>query len=124
MAEQKIEVRYSKSSLWRVVAATGATVLGVGGPTGMDLVLHFTTEWIDIDKETFRAETDIAAGTMTIKETPQISLGAMSKLEEVAVRIPMEGAVGLMRALLSQFPFMTDAQRQVLREEFAKLQPI
>src|SRR5437868_3412497 len=82
MAEQKIEFGYTKSPLWRVVCATGAAVNGIGGPVaGMEIVMRFTMEWVDVDKESFLAEVDPAKGTTTVKTPPTISVTPLSKLE-------------------------------------------
>ena len=122
MAEQKIEFAYIKSPLWRVVSATGAAVNGIGGPVaGMEIVMRFTMEWVDVEKESFLAEIDASKGTTTVKTPPTISVTPLTKLEEVAVKMPTEGIVGLITVLLGQFAHYTPQQRQKIRDAFTKL---
>jgi hypothetical protein len=122
MVDQSVEIAYVKSPLWRVVNATGAAVGGIGGPSqGMEIILHFTYEWVDIQKETFRANVNSATGAITVASSAQFTMAPLTKVEEVAVKMSTEGAVGLIAALLSQSSYFSDQQKQKLRDEFSKL---
>jgi hypothetical protein len=122
MAEQQIDIRYVKSPLWRVVSATGAAIGGIGTPTaGMEIMIRFTMEWVDVEKESFRAEVDLNTGTFMVLTPSQFQLAELTKMEEVAVKMSTEGAVGLIVGLISQFGLFSEAQKQRLKDEFAKL---
>jgi hypothetical protein len=124
MADQQVNISYIKSPLWRVVSATGAAVGGIGSPaSGMEVTIRFTLEWADILNESFLAEVNPAAGTTTMKGTPTFSMGSLSKIEEVAVKLPAEAAAGLVVALLSQFGTFSVQAKQNIRAAFAKLPP-
>jgi hypothetical protein len=127
MANQKGEFRYIKSPVWRVVPASGVIIVGISTPAGgPEVVLHFTMEWLDIEKETFTTDSNLppgsGPGSVSVKDAPQIVLAPLAKIEEVAVKMSLEASVGLAVGLLSQFPQLSEDQKKRLRDEFAKHQ--
>jgi hypothetical protein len=122
MSDQQINVSYGKSPLWRVVCATGAAVGGIAGSNqGMEVVIHFTYEWVDILNETFLGEINPTTGTYTIKAASQIAVSPLSKMEEVAVKMPAKGAALLVVGLLGQFASFSEESKRRIRDTFANL---
>jgi hypothetical protein len=122
MPEQQIDIVYTKSPLWRVVSATGAAINGIGTTAGgMEIVIRYTIEWVDVLKESFRADVDPAAGTMTVTQPSQFSLGPLSKIEEVAIKLSTEATTGMIMGLLAQWKQFSAPQQQRIRDEFAKV---
>jgi hypothetical protein len=124
MAEQKLETRYVKSPLWRVVSATGSAVVGLNTPAaGAEVTIHFSMEWADIEKETMTVETNVPGalpGSFQVKDAPVIGLLPLARLEEVAVKMPQAGAVNLIIALLGITPTLPDDQKTRLQTELRK----
>src|SRR5205085_8889290 len=122
MADQAVEVRYVKSALWRLVHATGASVGIIASPLGgAELGIRFHTEWIDVEKETFRANVDLSTGTMVVTQDAKIVMGPLYKIEEISVSMPTEAAVALIDAILMQFRHFSADQQQKIRERVKNL---
>ena len=130
MAEEKIEIHYTKSPQWRAVAATAVSINAIGGPVGLEFLMRFTFEWVDVEKEVATAEVNMVAGnrSYTIKTAPQAVITPLRKIEEMAVRMPAEGAASFVAAMLTQFSHLqgtqklTDQQKKKISDAFAKLQ--
>lgn len=122
MVERAAEVRHVKSPLWRLVSATGVSIGGIGTPyAGFEIVFRFSVDWLDIEKETFKADFDDAAGTMLVTENAKIINGPLYKMEEVAVKIPAEVFVAFVGALIGQIPHLTPEQQKKVRDEISKM---
>jgi hypothetical protein len=108
-----MQIPYVKSPQWRMVAATGAAINGIGLPQGFEFLIRFTHEWVDVALETFTAEVTGAGAeqTITVTSAPQFQLSPLLKIEEVAVRMPTEGAVAFAAALLINFSQLQGAQK-------------
>lgn len=106
MATQRMEFKYVKSPQWRVVDATSAAINGIGLSQGFHLFIRFTHEWMDVEKEVFTAEVQSTgvpgAQTFTVASSPLVEISPLYKIEEVAVRMPIEGAVSFMVGMLTQ----------------------
>ncbi len=120
MTEQQIDIRYVKSPLWRIVSATGAAVNSFNSPpTGNELFVRFSAEWVDVERESFRADVDPNTGTMRVTSPPQVAVGQLFRVEELAVRLRTTPAVNLTVALLAQLqiaPDLSEEQKQLLRD--------
>jgi hypothetical protein len=117
MAEQQVSVAYLKSPLWRIVFATGAAIGAIGGPTGQQIILRFTNEWADVEKEVFQAEVSTAGGgTYHVKSDSQIVMGPLSKIEEVAITLPPDAVANLVIAMLKQSSFFSPEAKQKVRD--------
>ncbi len=122
MAIEQVELRYAKSSFWRIIQATGVAVGGIGTPTaGWEMILHFTTEWVDVEKETFSADVDHSTGRVEVKAPPQVTQTPVYKIEEVAVKMPYAAIVNLLSAIIGQFQSFPDDLKQKIRDEVAKI---
>lgn len=129
MAETTMQIQYIKSPQWRAVAATGAAINSIGMPQGLELLIRFTHEWVDVVQETFTAQVQGAGAeqTITVTSPQQFQLSPLLKIEEVAVRMPTEGAVNFAAALLthlSQLPGpqkLNEKQRKQISDSFTAL---
>jgi len=108
------------------VNATGVAINAIGGPLGLEFIMRFTYEWVDVVKETFTADISERTGSsvLTVTASPQFIQTPMYKIEEVAVRMPTEAAASFVSALLTQFsqvqdPLkLTEQQRQRILDAF------
>ncbi len=121
MAEQKVDVIYAKSPLWRALFATGAVISTITGPTGQQVTIRITNDWSEVEKETFLADVNKSAGTYAIKSDSEITMGPLIKLEEVAVIMPPDAVGNIVAALLSQFQHYSETTKEKVRGAIAKI---
>jgi hypothetical protein len=122
-----IEFRYNKSPQWRAVTATGAALSAIGGASGLEFHMRFTYEWVDIVSETAPVDvtTTATGATFSIKGPPKFTQTNLFKIEEVAIRMHAEAAVGFAAGLLIQFSQLqsqqklTEDQKKKIRDAFA-----
>jgi hypothetical protein len=132
MVEKTMELRYFKSPQWRAISASSVSVNAIGGPIGLEFIMRFTYEWVDLEKETFTAEVTKTGGgpgdTITVKGVPTVTQTPLFKVEDVAVRMPTEGATSLVATLLTQFSQLgqphklTDLQKKRIQDAYAAFQ--
>lgn len=123
MAEKTIDIRYVKSALWRAITANGVTINAIGNPiSGYELLIRFSVDWVDVEKESFRAE--VTPTSIQVKTQPQSTISSLFRIEEMAVRMPTAAAAALIIGLLPQLklaPDLRPEQKKMILDETAKL---
>lgn len=119
MADVNVDLVWTKSPHFRAFNTTGQIVQVLDLGDGPKILMRFTTNWIDVAKESFVAQ-EIPAGLQ--QKTPsQYQMSPMIKIEEAAAIMNPQVAAGLIVALLQTVPMLPDNEKKIVKDALDKL---